>query len=214
MKTLLVITGPQGSGNHLFSKIFAANPNVFGWKELNDNYWVPHDQEPFAEAWNNPELLKDVEFNKFAVTSISCPYMYKGKISIPKYQDFFSAAKQLGYQIKVGIIGRDRNVLENQQLRLRGQVTLPHFETRLSLFAEYHPVYLSTELLYLYRGQYIKSIAKQLEFPVHVSANKLDEILAEDPNRKYVTAAASTPLDNIVRSINGLNNTSAEQNNG
>jgi hypothetical protein len=210
MKTLLVITGPQGSGNHLFSKIFAANPNVFGWKELNDTYWVPHDQEPFAEAWNNPELLKDVEFNKFAFTSISCPYMYKGVMSIPKYVEFFAAAKQLGYHIKVGIIGRDRTVLEHQQSRLRGQVTLPHFEVRLPLFTEYNPVYLSTELLYLYRSAYLKTIAKQLEFPVHVSASKLDEILAEDPNCKYITAAASTPLDNIVRSVNGLNNTSAE----
>jgi hypothetical protein len=214
MKTLLVITGPQGSGNHLFSKIFAANPNVFGWKELNDTYWVPHDQEPFAEAWNNPELLKHVEFNKFAFTSISCPYVYKGKRIIPRYEEFFSAAKQLGYRIKVGIIGRDKNVLEHQQSRLRGQVTLAFFEERLHLFNEYNPVYLSTELLYLYKGNYIKSIAKQLEFPVHVSASKLDEILAEDPNQKYIIAAEPTPLDNIVRSINGLNNTSAEQNNG
>ena len=38
----------------VFSKIFAQSKNVFSWKELNDEYWIAHDKEPFAEAWHNP----------------------------------------------------------------------------------------------------------------------------------------------------------------
>ena len=49
MKKLLIVTGPQGSGNHLFSRIFSMHECVGGWKELVDTYWVPSDLENFAE---------------------------------------------------------------------------------------------------------------------------------------------------------------------
>ena len=49
MKTLAILTGPQGSGNHLWSKIFSLHEDVFGWKSLLDNYWEAHRySEPFA----------------------------------------------------------------------------------------------------------------------------------------------------------------------
>ena len=61
MKTMLIITGPQGSGNHVFSKIFALNKQVYGWKDLLNQYWIAHDHEPFSEYWKSPEKLK--QFN-------------------------------------------------------------------------------------------------------------------------------------------------------
>ena len=57
MKKLLIITGPQGSGNHLFSRLLSLHPDVRGWEEMLTNYWVPSDQEPFAEYWVHPEKL-------------------------------------------------------------------------------------------------------------------------------------------------------------
>ena len=33
-KKLLIITGPQGSGNHLVSRLFSLHDDVGGWKEL------------------------------------------------------------------------------------------------------------------------------------------------------------------------------------
>ena len=57
MKKLLIVTGPQGSGNHLFSRLLSLHPAVEGWTEMLDQYWVPSDQEPFAEYWVTPELL-------------------------------------------------------------------------------------------------------------------------------------------------------------
>lgn len=198
MKTLLIITGPQGSGNHLWSKILASTPGVFGWQALTKEYWIAHDQEPFAEAWKNPELLKDIEFDKFAFTSISCPYIYHSEVTVPRYVDFFNEAQKLGYTLKLGLIGRDRNVVEHQQVRIRGKVTLPEFEKRLDIFQAHNPVFLSTELLYLYRRHYIKSVSKQLGFPIHVNSATLDEILIKDPNSKYFVPTGPQELDQVM----------------
>ena len=54
---LIILTGPQGSGNHLFSKVLALNPAVHGWQDLLDEYWIGHDQEPFAKYWADPKQL-------------------------------------------------------------------------------------------------------------------------------------------------------------
>ena len=38
-KQMLIVTGPQGAGNHLWSKIFSLHPKVYGWKSLLENYY-------------------------------------------------------------------------------------------------------------------------------------------------------------------------------
>ena len=182
MKTLLIITGPQGSGNHLFSKIFAQHPDVFAWSALNDQYWVPHDQEPFADAWHNPFTLPNVEFDTHAVTSISCPYAYHGQTVEPRYAEFITTAERLGYKIKVAIIGRDQNVLRLQQERVRGTYSYPKFEKYLNYLQTFNPVYLSTELLYLYRENYVSSLSAQLDFPINCDLEQISVILENDPN--------------------------------
>ena len=42
---LLIVTGPQGSGNHLFAKLFNLHPDVYGLNMT--RYWQGHDTEPF-----------------------------------------------------------------------------------------------------------------------------------------------------------------------
>ena len=197
MKTLLIVTGPQGSGNHLWSKIFAASGILYGWTALNETYWVPHDQEPFADAWHDPTKLKDIDIwpRSIAVTSISCPYAYRGETVEPNYREFINAAENLGYTVKVAIIGRDQTVLQYQQERVRRTHSLHRFERHLDYLCSLDPIFLSTELLYLYKQHYI---------------NKLAEILAEDPNVKYFQPAAEQPLDHYVRKVSGLNNTLTE----
>jgi hypothetical protein len=210
MKTLLIVTGPQGSGNHLWSKVFAATEGVYGWKALNDTYWIPHDQEPFAEAWHNPSKLKDIDFGNYGVTSISCPYAYHGETVEPDYEKFISAAKNLGYDLRFAIIGRDQSVIQHQQVRVRGVHSYPRFSSRLHSLCLHNPVFLSTELLYLYRIHYVHSLIKQLNFPVYITEDKLEEILAQDPNAKYFQPAPEQELDSYVRTVSGLNNTQAE----
>ena len=205
MKTLLIITGPQGSGNHLWSKVFAATPKVHGWQALLDQYWIAHDQEPFASAWHDPVKLADIEFEQYAVTSISCPYAYHGTTTVPDYEAFVNRARGLGYEVKIAIIGRDQNVLQYQQTRVRGAASTDHFRHWLPWLCLQDPVFLSTELLYLYSMDYLRTIRQQLTFPIEIEQAQLDEILKQDPNSKYFTAAEEQPLDQHVRTVSGLN---------
>ena len=55
---LLILTGPQGSGNHLFAKLFSMSPAVEGWPMAKDE-WQGHHKEPFADCWEDPSLIKD-----------------------------------------------------------------------------------------------------------------------------------------------------------
>jgi hypothetical protein len=210
MKTLLIVTGPQGSGNHLWSKVFANTDSVYGWKELNDIYWIPHDREPFAEAWHDPTCLKDIQFGDYAVTSISCPYAYHGTTTEPDYEKFIAEAKALGYNLRLAIIGRDQNVIQHQQTRVRGVHSYPHFSRKLSSLCLHNPVFLSTELLYLYGIHYVRSLIPILNFPINITQSQLASILTKDPNSKYFQPAVEQELDRYVRTVSGLNNVSAE----
>ena len=61
-KKIVILTGPQGSGNHLWSKVFSLHEDVFGWKSLLENYWEAHRlTEPFAAYWRDPSTLKEFD---------------------------------------------------------------------------------------------------------------------------------------------------------
>jgi hypothetical protein len=193
---LLIITGPQGSGNHLFSKIFALGP-VAGWKQLNQKYWIGHDQEPFAEYWKNPELLDTFTWDQdYYVTSISCPYVYRGETVIPEYDEFIS---RCSVPVRLAIIGRDQTILEYQQSRVRGKVTKDKLLNVVDGLMKYNPTFISQELLYLYGANYIKSLGQQLEFPVSQDTTAINEILQEDANKKYIEPVIAHWLDEEVK---------------
>ena len=75
----------------------------------------------------------------------------------------------------------------------------------MSYLSSLDPVFLSTELLYMYRMNYVRSLPALLGIPVSITEEKLEEILVQDPNSKYFTAAVQQPLDNYVRKVSGLN---------
>lgn len=206
MKQLLIITGPQGSGNHLFSKIFALHQKVYGWKDLLDEYWIAHDHEPFNDCWNMPSLLNSIDWTIMDnyVTSISCPYADNGVTRIPKYRDFINALQQLGIKVKLAIIGRDQTILKYQQERVRDTYSYPNFEEQLKYINTLDPVYLSTELLYLYKDNYLKSLSKILDFPIAYDDPRVFEILKQDANEKYFKSIPQQELDKTVRKVSGL----------
>ena len=198
---ILIITGPQGSGNHLFSKIFALSEQVHGWSALNQQYWIGHDQEPFADCWRNPDQLKNFDWSvaDYFVTSVSTPYMNNGERTVPNVVRFAATAMGQGIQVKIGIIGRDRNILQYQQTRVRGE---PTFEIALKEFEKlktWAPVFLSYELLHLYRHAYLQQISQQLKFPVDFEHPRLNEILIDDTNSKYFNAVEYHPTDDLAR---------------
>ena len=201
MKTLIIAAGPQGSGNHLYAKIFGSNPSVFAWKTLQHKYWEGHDMEPFADCWETPELLLefDTDTHDYYYTSMGCPYVYDGETRIPKFEQFHTYALQKFDSVRYMIIGRDRNILEHQQQRVRGRHSTPDFLEQLPFFMNKNPVFVSQELIYLYGLPYIHCIESQLGIPCNTNTDRINTILEQDKNRKYMNYVEHTELDELIK---------------
>jgi hypothetical protein len=207
-KHLLILTGPQGSGNHLWSKVFSETPNVQGWTQLTKEYWVGHGDEPFSNIWEDPSIFYNHQWDDgYYCTSISCPYIIKGGPEMdsdiggrtPKYDEFISTARAVGFTVTIAVIGRDHNILSYQQSRIRKTVTFPKFIKAYDDFIEkYDPEFVSTELLYLYENRYLKKLEKQLNFPINVPDEKLKDILKDNTNAKYIKPVDHYWLDDFM----------------
>ena len=197
------MTGPQGSGNHLFSKALGQNKNIFVWPSLQEKYWEGHDLEPFAEYWKDPSKLNDFYWKQsnYFITSISCPYFDDGVETIPQYNDFIDEAKKFA-DIQFLIIGRDRNIMKLQQERVRGKHTTPEFLSQIdSIIFNYKTIFASQEMLYLYELTYLQWLEKELGlYPLEITPDdiKLLDILSNDANEKYVSQTKSD-LDKTIK---------------
>jgi hypothetical protein len=198
MAKMLILTGPQGAGNHLWSKIFSLHPKVYGWKTLLDNYWEAHRvAEPFARYWRDHALLDDFDWaqSDYYFTSISCPLGIIGSeanpIWNPNVAQFAERVASLGIDVEVAVIGRDQTILSNQQTRIRTQPTVGMLLKQLNDICD--PTFLSYELLYLYKQDYLKSL--KFNVPVAWNDPRIDSILADDANRKYVHSIDYNELD-------------------
>jgi hypothetical protein len=199
----LIFTGPQGSGNHLWSKIFALHPEVLGWSALLETYWIPHDQEPFAAYWKEPARLKDFDWGQqdYYVTSISCPYIDDIRWAVPDIAGFARQAEACGLEVQIAIIGRDQTILEFQETRIRGRSTFETAQEQYEKLADWNPVYLSYELLHLYQGSYLKQVSKLLEFPIAYTDSRLEEILKDDTNAKYIHPIDHHWTDKLMKTV-------------
>ena len=197
------MTGPQGSGNHLFSKALGQNKNIFVWPSLQEKYWEGHDLEPFAEYWKDPSKLNEFNWSQsnYFITSISCPYFDDGVETIPQYNDFINIAKKFA-DIQFLIIGRDRNIMRLQQERVRGKHTTPDFMSQIDdIIFNYNTIFASQEMLYLYKLNYLQWLEKELgllDSELTVDSNRLLEILSKDANEKYISQTESE-LDKIIK---------------
>jgi hypothetical protein len=203
MKKLLIITGPQGSGNHLFSRILSMHPSVSGWDAMLENYWVPSDQEPFAEYWVNPEKLTIDHFRdkKYHLANVSCPFFFDGVRYVPKILEVAKRAKSFGIEVQIAIIVRDQNINQVQQERVRKQHTTPiaqdyYYKTLIP--SEFPVHFLDHEAFFLHKEHYISWVGKILDFPVVTDVEKLMKFVTVDANHKYVQAVSEHWLDNIV----------------
>ena len=190
---MLILTGPQGAGNHLWSKVFSQHSDVYGWKSLLENYWEPHrTTEPFAKYWRDTELLDDFDWTQsdYYVTSISVPLGIPNDdvnpLWTPDLEQFKNKVESLGIQTQFAVVGRDQNILREQQTRIRSKSTLPLFLEQMPK----QPVFLSYELLYLYKDRYVET----LDVNIPVDSN-VEHLLVEDANNKYVHSVESSELD-------------------
>ena len=197
------MTGPQGSGNHLFSKALGQNKNIFVWPALQEKYWEGHDLEPFAEYWKDPSKLNEFDWkqSQYFITSISCPYFNDGVETIPQYNDFINIAKKFA-DIQFLIIGRDRNIMRLQQERVRGKHTTPDFMSQIdNIIFNFKTIFASQEMLYLYKLNYLQWLEKELgllDSELTEDNTKLLEILSKDANEKYISQTESE-LDKVIK---------------
>ena len=203
MKKLVIITGPQGSGNHFFSRVFSTHPKVGGWKSLLEKYWVPSDEEYFAKYWVNPEELteKDFEGYDYWLANVSCPFFYDGVRYIPKIKEFAEKVQSLGVDVQICIIVRDQNINSEQQKRVRGEVTLPvamHYYQNNIIGNGFKVHFLDNEAFFLHRQYYLKWVSELLDFPIDYDNPDIFKFITEDPNKKYVKYVDEYWLDKSV----------------
>ena len=203
MKKLIIITGPQGSGNHFFSRVFSTHPKVGGWKELLDKYWVPSDEEYFAKYWVNPEELTKELFDGYDywLANVSCPFVYDGELQIPKINEFANKCEYLGIDVQICIIVRDQNINSEQQKRVRGGPTL---STAMGYYQKeifghgFKVHFLDNEAFFLHREYYLKWVSELLDFPIDYDNPDIFKFIKEDPNKKYVKYVDEYWLDKEV----------------
>lgn len=200
LKKLLLLTGPQGSGNHIFSRIYSIHSEVKGWDAILENYWVPTDEDYFAQYFVDPSQLTIEMFDgsEYFVTDISCPFVYDGNITVPKIQEFCDKVSSFGIEVIVGIIVRDEHINTEQQKRLRKGRTL---DVALDTYNKlnYELEYLSLESLFLHKQNYLKWLAKVIDFPLDYNNPNVFKFLDESPNKKYVKYVDDYWLDETVK---------------
>ena len=203
MKKLLIVTGPQGSGNHLFSRILSMHPAVSGWDEMLDNYWVPSDQEPFAEYWVDPAKLTAEVFEDkdYYLANVSCPFFFDGRRYVPNIIGVAERARSFGVDVAIAIVVRDQNINQLQQLRVRKEHTTPIAQAYYYniLIPSVFPVhFLDHEAFFLHKEHYVQWLGKVLDFPVETNPEKLMKFISEDANHKYVKYVDEHWLDEVI----------------
>jgi len=203
LKRLLIITGPQGSGNHLFSRLLSLHPDVQGWEELHNKYWVPSDQEPFAEYWVNPDALTEEHFNgkDFHLANVSCPFFFDGVRHVPKIVEVARRAQSFGVLVQIAIIVRDQNINRLQQERVRGMHTTPiaqdyYYNTLMPSGFPVH--FLDHEAFFLHQKHYLKWVSQITRFPVAWDNPDIMKFIQEDANHKYVKYVENHWLDQVI----------------
>ena len=200
-KRLLILTGPQGSGNHMFSRVFSWHPDVQGWDALKRNYWVPSDQEPFAEYWVYPERLTSEHFNgnQYFFANVSAPFFYDGVRQLPKIHEVAQRARDFGVEVVIGIVTRDKTINQQQQDRVGGEVTWAEamYYYRQNLLPNFECHFISNETLFAWNYDYLLYLGRLLKFPVDITRGM--DMVDTNPNRKYIKVVDEHWLDDEIR---------------
>ena len=186
MKVVL-FTGPQGSGNHLWSKVFTT------WADK--EYWVGHKDEPHSKLWKDMDSWRTHKFSGDTVVSISIPYAVGGKTIFPDIKRWKEIMAKRGINHKICGITRDMTINDFQNARVR---SINHYHKAVNYIQTLDiDCFLSTETLLLYQWKYVEQVCRQLEFPI----DKKDVDFSQSFNEKYVHYVESFHLDDTVRRV-------------
>ena len=111
------------------------------------------------------------------------PYVYKGGHRVPPILEFIRMVSEV-HHVKpiIAVISRDKNIIELQQERVRGKITLNDAHRAIDEisngYPDLHIHFLSYESLHLWRKHYLKSLNDEMEFPIAWWDDKnIDKIL-------------------------------------
>jgi hypothetical protein len=202
-KKLIITLGPQGSGNHIFARIFGMHPEVFGWKGLKDRYFQRHWYEPFAELFMYPQLMTEEVFDNYEyfVSNCSFPVSFQGVRHEPKVLEFARAAKKFGVDVEIVVITRDEDILRTQQLRVRKIPTVDsakRYVEEILMPSEFPVHFVSLESFFSYKISYLKYLSKILKFPIELNEEVL-KFIEDSPNKKYITPVSEYWFDDVNR---------------
>ena len=189
MKVIL-LTGPQGSGNHLWSKVFTT------WADK--EYWVGHKDEPHSGLWENMDSWREFPFLSDTVISISIPYAVRGDTTFPDIKLWKQIMIDRDIDHKICAFTRDENINFLQNKRVRP-------ENNYYKAVEYIKTldvdcFLSTETLMLYQWKYVEQVCRHLQF----SIDKKDVDFSQSFNEKYVKYVQEFDLDKKVWEVSGI----------
>jgi len=198
-KKLIITLGPQGSGNHIFARIFSMHPEVFGWKGLANRYFLRHGYEPFVEFFLYPQLMTAEVFDNYNyfVSNCSFPVNFQGVRHEPKVLEFAQRAKQFGIDIEIVVITRDEDIIRAQQTRTRKIPTVDsakQYIEEILIPSEFPVHFVSLESFFSYKINYLKYLSKILNFPIELSTEVL-KFIEDSPNKKYITPINEYWLD-------------------
>ena len=80
-------------------------------------------------------------------------------------------------------------------MRVRKEHTTPIAFKEFEYIHTLNPYYLSFELLFLYKQNYLKKVSNDLGFPIEIVGKKFEEILRKNSNHKYINYLSYTELD-------------------
>ena len=191
---VLLLTGPQGSGNHIWSKVLTT------WAD--GEYWVGHKDEPHSHLWTDIEQWYDHNFSDtHTIISVSCPFAVKGITSYPDITRWREIMRERGIPHEVAVITRDKTINNFQNERVRpvnNYINSINFLNKIEV-----DCFLSTETLLIYKDKYLDLLNKQLEIPLDYDKFKVDNVVSQSFNEKYVTYIEDYPLDKKVKTVSG-----------
>ncbi len=191
---VLLITGPQGSGNHIWSKVLTT------WAD--GDKWVGHRDEPHSHLWSDVEQWYTHNFTEVnTVVSVSCPFAVDGITRYPDINRWREIMEKRGIPHEVAVITRDKTINDYQNERVR---PVNNYKNSVEYLKNVIvDTYLSTETLHIYKEYYLDSLNEQLKFDIEYDIKKLYHILSQSFNEKYISRLEYSPLDKEVWEVSG-----------
>jgi len=204
MKKLLISVGAQGTGNHIFARCFSMHPDVLGWEELKDHYFIKHARDIFVENWIYPQLMEKSYFNDYDYISVntSFPVNFEGVRYNPKVIEVARRAAEWGIDVRIAVITRDYGITQFQQQRTREGETANEFikyVKEILLPSEFPVHFINLEAFFIYKKDYLKNISKMIDFPIDTSHPDILKFIKESPNEKYLKYVDDYWLDEVNR---------------